>query len=73
MAQGCLAVRAFAAYACSIGGVVSEVLYAGAAPGYVGLDQMNARLSRSLAGRGEVDVLVSVDGRVTNIIRVVIR
>jgi uncharacterized protein (TIGR03437 family) len=58
---------------CAIGGVTSEVLYAGEVPGFVGLDQINARLSRSLAGRGEVDVVVSVDGVTANTVRVAIR
>jgi len=51
----------------------SEVLFADAAPGFVGLDQVNVRLSRALAGRGEVDVLLSVDGRAANPVRVSIR
>ena len=58
---------------CVIGGVAGEVLYAGEAPGYVGLDQINARLSRSLAGRGEVDVEITVDGKTANVLRVAIR
>jgi uncharacterized protein (TIGR03437 family) len=57
----------------SIGGVNCEVLFAGAAPGFVGLDQINVRLSRSLAGRGEVDVALVVDGKAANTVRVSIR
>ncbi len=38
-----------------IGGAEMEVLYAAEAPGFIGLDQSNVRLSRSLIGRGEVD------------------
>jgi uncharacterized protein (TIGR03437 family) len=56
-----------------IGGVGGEVLFADAAPGFVGLDQVNMRLPRSLAGRGEVDVALSVDGRAANAVRVCIR
>lgn len=33
---------------------------------YAGLDQVNVVLPRSLAGRGEVDVLLTVDGRAAN-------
>jgi uncharacterized protein (TIGR03437 family) len=48
-----------------IGGIDSTVLYAGA-QGLVGLDQLNIRLSRSLAGRGNVDVVLTVDGQTAN-------
>ncbi len=57
----------------TIGGLASEVLAAEAAPGFVGLDQVNVRLSRALIGRGEVDVTLSVDGRAANTVRVNIR
>ncbi len=55
---------------CTIGGVSSEVLFAAAAPGFVGLDQVNVRLPRILVGRGEVDVVLSVDGQAANTVRV---
>ncbi|MGH9935773.1 MAG: putative Ig domain-containing protein, partial [Blastocatellia bacterium] len=64
---------ALSALNCSIGGVNNEVTYAGEVPGFVGLDQINARLSRSLAGRGEVDVVISVDGKTSNTVRIAIR
>jgi len=54
----------------SIGGVNAEVLYAGEQGGFVGLDQLNARLSRSLTGRGEVDVVLMVDGKTANTTKV---
>jgi uncharacterized protein (TIGR03437 family) len=57
----------------TIGGVNSEVLFAGASPGFVGLDQANIRLSRNLIGRGEVDVALTVDGKAANTVRIVIR
>ena len=57
----------------TVGGVSSDVLYAGAAPGLVGLDQVNLRLSRSLAGRGEVEVALSADGKAANPVRITIR
>jgi uncharacterized protein (TIGR03437 family) len=37
------------------------------------LDQINARLPRALAGRGEVELVVSVDGKPANTLRVVIK
>jgi uncharacterized protein (TIGR03437 family) len=57
----------------AIGGINSEVLYAGAAPGFAGLDQVNVRLSHSLAGRGEVDVVLTVEGQIANKVSVSIR
>lgn len=61
---------ALSAVSCSIGGVNAEVLFAGAQGGFVGLDQMNVRLPRSLLGRGEVDLVVTVDGRAANTVRI---
>ncbi len=57
---------------CTIGGASGEVLYAGEVAGLVGLDQINARLPRSLAGRGEVDVIIMVEGKAANTVRVAI-
>ena len=64
---------ALSAVKAAIGGTDSEVLFADAAPGFVGLDQINVRLPRSLAGRGEIDVALSVDGRAANKVRVSVR
>jgi uncharacterized protein (TIGR03437 family) len=61
------------AVSCSIGGASSQVLFAGAVPGYVGLDQVNVRLPRTLAGRGEVDVALFVEGKAANTVRISIR
>ena len=58
---------------CAIGGVAAEVLYTGEVDDFVGLDQINVRLSRSLAGLGEVDVAITVDGMTANKVRVAIR
>ncbi len=56
-----------------IGGVAAEVLYAGEAPGFVGLDQCNVRIPRSLAGRGAVDLELSIDGQPANVVRITIK
>ena len=64
---------ALSSVSCSVGGINSEVLYVGEVPGYVGLEQLNARLSRNLAGRGEVEVIISVDGKQANTVRVAFR
>ncbi|MGH9835108.1 MAG: hypothetical protein ACRD9Y_18970, partial [Blastocatellia bacterium] len=58
---------------CQIGGAAAEVLFAGPAPGLVGVDQSNVRLPRDLAGRGEVDVMLTVDGKMANKVRIAIR
>jgi len=58
----------------SIGGASVPVQFAGPAPGLVGVDQINlGPLPRSLAGRGEVEVALTVDGKVANLVRVSIR
>lgn len=56
-----------------IGGVDAEVLYAGPQAEFTGLDQVNLRLPRSLAGRGEVQALLSVEGKPANTVTVNIR
>lgn len=53
-----------------IGGVDVQVLYAGPVDGLVGLDQVNLRLPRGLAGRGEVDIIIIADGKTANTVRV---
>jgi len=53
-----------------IGGVDVPVLYAGSQEGFVGLDQVNLQLPRSLAGRGEVDILLTVDSKMSNVVKV---
>jgi uncharacterized protein (TIGR03437 family) len=49
-----------------IGGVDATVTYAGAQGDLVGLDQVNLRAPRSLAGRGEVALVLSVNGKAAN-------
>jgi uncharacterized protein (TIGR03437 family) len=61
------------AVAATIGGQPAEVLYAGPQGGFVGLDQVNVRLPRSLIGRGQVNVALSVDGKTANTVQVSIR
>ncbi|MGH9844909.1 MAG: rhodanese-like domain-containing protein [Blastocatellia bacterium] len=62
-----------AAVEVKIGGEASQVVYAGSVPGLVGLDQINVRLPRNLAGRGDVDVTLAVDGRAANVVKVSIK
>jgi len=58
---------------CTVGGVPAEVSYAGEAAGFTGLDQINIKLPRSLAGRGDVDIVLRVDGKAANPTRVTVR
>ncbi|NOT60665.1 MAG: hypothetical protein HOP19_10635, partial [Acidobacteria bacterium] len=50
----------------------AEVFYVGPQGG-VGLDQVNLRLARTLAGAGDVEVKLTVDGRASNAVRITIR
>jgi uncharacterized protein (TIGR03437 family) len=54
------------AVSAAIGGINVEVLYASAQGTYVGLDQGNIRIPPSLAGRGNVELEFTVDGRKAN-------
>ncbi|MGH9843674.1 MAG: hypothetical protein ACREEM_33475 [Blastocatellia bacterium] len=54
-------------------GVDAQVTFAGAQGGFVGLDQVNARLPRSLIGRGEVDITLMADGQAANTVKVNIK
>lgn len=56
-----------------VGGVSTQINFAGAQTDFVGLDQINALLPRTLIGRGEVDVVVNVDGLTANTVRVSIK
>ncbi|GEM_PF-999898 len=57
-----------------IGGVGVTTLFAGAAPGFVGLDQINlGPIPRSLIGRGEMEINVTVEGGAANAVRISVR
>jgi len=53
-----------------MGGKDLEVLFAGPQGDFVGLDQVNLRLPRSLAGYGEISILLSVAGKPVNLVSV---
>jgi len=61
------------AVSATIGGTPAQVSFAGAQPGLVGLDQANILLPRSLIGRGEVDVVLTVDGQTANTVSVSVK
>ena len=54
----------------TIGGYRATVLYAGAQPQYPGFDQVNLVLPPSLAGAGEVPIVLTVDRQTTNVVTV---
>ena len=58
--------------AATIGGAEAQVVFAGAQNELAGLDQINVRLPRSLIGRGEVEVALTVDGQKANPVRIAI-
>jgi len=57
----------------SIGGQAAELVGAAPQGQYLGLDQINVRVPRSLAGKGEVPIAVTVDGKRANTVTVNIR
>ncbi len=57
----------------TIGGFDASVLYVGTSGTFVGLDQINLRLPRTLIGRGEVEFALTADGKAANPLRIVIK
>jgi uncharacterized protein (TIGR03437 family) len=53
-----------------LGGIDAQVQYAGAQSQFAGLDQVNVTVPRALAGQGEVDLALTVDGKAANTVRV---
>jgi len=56
-----------------VGGTSAQVLYAGPQGTFVGLDQVNIALPKSLAGRGDTGVLLTVDGITANLVGINIK
>ncbi len=54
----------------TVGGIAVNVEFLGAHSRLAGLDQVNVKLPQELRGRGNVDVVVTVDGRVSNAARI---
>ncbi|MBX3279172.1 MAG: VWA domain-containing protein [Acidobacteria bacterium] len=57
----------------TVGGSAAAVLFAGAQGGFVGLDQINLPLSRSLIGRGEITVMLTVNGIDANAVKITMK
>lgn len=49
-----------------IGGETAQITYAGKQADFVGLDLVNLKVPRSLSGRGEVEVVLTVNGVTAN-------
>lgn len=64
---------ALAQVTAKVGDTNAPVEYAGAVQGLVGLDQLNLRLPRALAGRGEAAVEVEADGKKANPVKVLFK
>lgn len=56
-----------------IGGEAATVHFAGPQGDFAGLDQVNILIPRSLVGRGEVNLVLTVDGRQANAVKVNIK
>ncbi len=54
----------------TIGGIQAEVTFLGAHSRLAGLDQMNVKLPPELRGRGNVDVVVTIDGKTANTVTI---
>ncbi|MGE0887004.1 MAG: right-handed parallel beta-helix repeat-containing protein [Blastocatellales bacterium] len=61
------------AVSAQVGGTPATVTYVGVQGEFVGLDQANVLLPRSLIGRGEVDVVLTIDGQAANTVRISIK
>ena len=54
----------------TIGGESAPVSYAGAQGGLFGIDQINVEIPRELEGRGEVNVVLTVNGKESNTVKI---
>ena len=57
----------------TVNGVSTPVLFAGSQMQYTGLDQLNLQLPHSLAGSGNVDILVTIAGVQANLVQITIQ
>jgi uncharacterized protein (TIGR03437 family) len=57
----------------AVGGIAAPVLYSGAQSGYFGLDQVNLQLPATLAGKGDVEVQLTVGGVLSNVAHITIK
>jgi uncharacterized protein (TIGR03437 family) len=50
-----------------------KLLFVRSQGGFVGLNQLNLLVPRSLAGRGEVEVVVTINGKAANTLKLSLR
>lgn len=55
---------------CALGGVSSDVVFAGTQGTFPALDQINIQIPASLRGRGTVDVNLTVDSQNANTVTI---
>ena len=66
-------IRGFQSISVRIAGEEQQIVGVAPSPEFVGLDQVNVLLSRSLIGRGVVNIELTVDGATANIMTVTIQ
>ena len=54
----------------TIGGISVPLLYAGISNDALGIDEVKLRLTSHVRGLGETDLIVTVDGEVSNAVRI---
>lgn len=69
-ATGVRNLEAQASAAITIGGTLANIGFIGAQGALIGVDQVNAALPRTLAGRGEVDVLLTIGTQASNAVKI---
>ena len=57
----------------TIGGTPVTPLFVGPQGGLTGLDQINLQIPASMAGRGAMDLIITIDGKTSNTVRVNVR
>jgi len=72
-ATGIRNVTASSVVTCTIGGITVPVLFAGDQKTFPGLDQINIQLINALAGLGEADLVITVDGVASNAVKINIK
>ncbi len=56
-----------------IGGITSEVLFVGAQGSLIGVDQANIIIPREVAGKGDIDVKLQIEGKTSNAVTIAMK